>query len=110
MRGTQNCSWLKVGAIGETYVKRCTGEFCKLHSYRMRGDSILPKPCRKCGRATQSEPQLCTSCGATVAKINMTRTEKKARKFYKRVLAELIKAMNTFILEKNACICIPVMH
>ena len=30
--------------------------------------------------------------GATVAKINMTRTEKKARKFYKRVLAALIKS------------------
>ena len=67
------------------------GEFCKLHSYRMRGGSILPKPRRKCGRATQSE-QLCTYCGATVAKINMTRTDKKARKFYKRVLAELIKS------------------
>ena len=68
------------------------GEFCKLHSYRMRGGSILPKPCRKCGRGTQSEPQLCTSCGTTVAKINMTRAEKKARTFYKRVLAELIKS------------------
>ena len=68
------------------------GEFCKLHSSRMRGGSILPKPCRKCGRATQSEPPLCTSCGATVAKISMTRTEKKARKFYKRVSAELIKS------------------
>ena len=68
------------------------GDFFKLYSYRMRGDSILPKPCRKCGRATQSEPQLGTSCGATVAKINMARTEKKARKFYNRVLAELIKS------------------
>ena len=68
------------------------GKFCKLHSYRMREGSILPKPCRKCGRATQSEPQLCISCGATVAKINMTRTEIKTRKFYKRVLAELIKS------------------
>ena len=27
MRGTQNCSWLKVGAIGETCGKRCMGEF-----------------------------------------------------------------------------------
>ena len=68
------------------------GGVCKLHSYRMRGGSILPKACRKCGRATRSEPQLCTSCGATVAKINMTRTEKKARKFYKLVLAELVKS------------------
>ena len=68
------------------------GEFCKLDSYRMRGGCILPKPCRKCGRATQSEPQLCTSCGAIVAKINMIRTEEKARNFYKRVLAESIKS------------------
>ena len=68
------------------------GEFCKLHSYRMRGGSILPKQCRKCGPATQSEPRLCTSCGATVAKINMTRSEKKARKFYKLVLVELVKS------------------
>ena len=34
--------------------------------------------------------------------------------FYKRVLVELIKkynaAMNNFKLEKNVCICIPVMH
>ena len=67
------------------------GEFCKLHSYRMRGGSILPKPCRKCGRATQPTTQLCTTCGATVAKINITRTEKKAHKFYKLVLAELVK-------------------
>ena len=65
IRGTQNCSRLKVGAIGETW----------LHSCRMRGGSILPKSCRKCGRDTQSEPQLCTSCGASVAKINMIRTE-----------------------------------
>ena len=84
MRGTQNCNWLKVGAIGDTCGKRCMGEFCKLHSYRMRGGSILPKQCRKCGQATQ----VCTSCGATVVKINMTRTEKKARKFYKLVLAQ----------------------
>ena len=75
MRGTHNSSWLNVGAIGETCGKRCMGEFCKLHSYRMRGSSILPKPCRKCGLATQSEPQLCTSCGDTVAKINMTRLQ-----------------------------------
>ena len=68
------------------------GEFCKLHSNRMRRGSILPKPCRKCGRATQSEPQLYTSLGATVANINMTRTEKKACKFYKLVLAELVKS------------------
>ena len=68
------------------------GEFYKLHSYRMRGGSILPKPCRKCGRAAQSEPQLCTPCGATVAHINMRRTEKKASKFYKRVLVELVKS------------------
>ena len=81
MRGTQICRWLKVGAIGETCGKRCMVDFCKPHSYRMRGGSILPKPCRKCGRDTQSEPQLCTSCGATVAKINMRRTEKQARKF-----------------------------
>ena len=64
---------------------------CKLHSYRMREGSILPKLCRKCGRVTQSEPQLCTSCGATLAKINMRRTEKKVHKFYKRILAELVK-------------------
>ena len=68
------------------------GEFCKLHSYRMCGGSILQNPCRKCGRATQSEPQLCTSCGTTVAKINMRRTEKKVRKFYKRILTELVKS------------------
>ena len=67
-------------------------EFRKLHSYRMRGGSILPKPCRKCGRTTQSEPQLCTSYGVTMAKINMRRAEKKAHKFYKRVLAELVKS------------------
>ena len=68
------------------------GEFCKLHSYRMRGGSILPKPCRKCERATLSVLQLCTSCGATVAKKNMTRAEKKAHKVYKLVLAELVKS------------------
>ena len=33
--------------------------------------------------------------GATVAKINITRTEKKARKCYKRVLAELIKVQHS---------------
>ena len=56
------------------------------------GVAFYQKPCRKCGRATQSEPQLCTSCGATVAKINMTMTDEKARKFYKLVLAELVKS------------------
>ena len=49
MRRTQNCSWLKVGAIGETCGKRCMREFCKLLSYRMR-EAFLPKPCRKCGQ------------------------------------------------------------
>ena len=61
----------------------------------MRGGSILPKPCRKSGQAKQSEPQLYTSCGAIVAKINMRRTEKTARKFYKRVLAELKKVQRS---------------
>ena len=92
MRGTQNCSWLKVVIICEPCGKQCMGEFCKLHSYRIRVDSILSKPCRKCGRATQSEPQLCTSCGTTVAKINIRRTKKKARTFNKWVLAELVKS------------------
>ena len=68
------------------------GEFCKLHNYRMRGGSVLPKSCRKCGLAIKSKPQLCTSCGAKVAKVNMRRTENKARKFYKRVLTELVKS------------------
>ena len=68
------------------------GSFVNYIVTEYAGGSILPKPCRKCGRARQSEPQLCTSCGATVAKINKTRTEKKAHKFYKLVLAELVKS------------------
>ena len=87
MRRTHNCSWLTVGAIGEAYGKRCMREFCKLIVTECAGVAFYQNHVENAGEP-QSEPQLCTSCGVTVAKINMRTTEKKARKVHKRVLAE----------------------
>ena len=65
MRPVENGAW---GSFVSYIVTECAGvAFYQNHV--------------KCGRATQSEPQLCTSCGATVAKINMRRAEKKLVRF-----------------------------
>ena len=69
-------------------------EFCKLHSYRMRAGSTLPNHVENAAShpVRAAAMYFLTSCGATVPKINMTRTEKQARKFYKLVLAEMVKS------------------
>ena len=113
MRGTQNCSWLKVGAIGETCGKRCMGCFVSYIVTECAGVAFYQNQVENAGEP-HSPNRSCTSCGATVAKINMRRTEKKAHKFlqagFGRVGKKYNAAMNNFILEKNVRICIPVMH
>ena len=52
------------------------GEFCKLHSYRMRGVEFYQNHVENAGEPHSPSRRY---------------VEKKTRKFYKRVLAELVK-------------------
>ena len=90
MRVTQNCSWLKVGAIGETSGERCIWEFVSYVVTECTGVAFYQNYVENAGEPYS--PQLCSSNGATVAKINNRRTEEKARTFNKRVSAVLVKS------------------
>ena len=88
MRGTQNCSLLKVGAIGETCGKRWMGSSVSYIVTECAGVAFYINHVENAGEPHSSS----RSYVLLVVKINMTRTEKKARKVYKRILAELIKS------------------
>ena len=62
MKGHNKCAWLKVGDT-ENCKKSCIGEYCKVHLARIRRKSIIPVPCRSCGKDVQSEIHLCQACG-----------------------------------------------
>ena len=49
-----------------------------------------PKPCRKCGNGTRSEPVLCQGCGSDHAKHALYRAEKMARRVHPVVMHDLL--------------------
>ena len=90
MRTYNQCQWLKIGTT-TLCNKNCYQQYCKIHNSQIRKGYTPPRPCRKCGVGTNSEPLLCRPCGNVVAQMRLVRIEKKARKYYPRVMIELLK-------------------
>ena len=61
-RGYNICPWLKNGKH-ETCGKYCRDEYCKVHRFKIRTGSKIPRPCLGCGSGIRSQIQLCRGCG-----------------------------------------------
>ena len=87
------CHWLIVGR-SERCEKPCINDFCGIHRAPLRRrPGTEPKPCRKCGRGTKSETQLCSKpCRSDHAKKDLQRTEAKVRRLHPVVMQELLLA------------------
>ena len=85
--------WLIVGR-SEHYEKQCINDFCGIHRAQLRRRlGTEPKPCRKCGRGTKSETQLCSKpCRSDHAKKALHRAEAKARRLHPVLMQELLLA------------------
>ena len=89
MKGHNNCAWLKVGELG-TCGKSCCQTFCKVHLARIRKGSNIPAPCRCCGKGVQSEIEVCRACGRDKIRHQHIALEKRARRQFDLVLAQLL--------------------
>ena len=87
------CRWLIVGH-SEHCEKPCINDFCGIHRAQIRRrPGTEPKPCRKCGRGTKSETQLCSKpCQSDHAKKALHRAEAKARRLHPLLMQELLLA------------------
>ena len=87
------CCWLIVGR-SERCEKPCINDFCGIHRAQLRRrPGTEPKPCRKCGRETKSETQLCSKpCRSDHAKKAFHRAEAKARRLQPVLMQELLLA------------------
>ena len=87
------CCWLIVGH-SERCEKPCINEFCSIHRAQLcRRPRTELKPCRKCGRGTKSETQLCSKpCRSDHAKKALHRAEAKARRIHPMLMQKLLLA------------------
>ena len=53
MKGQRDCGWLLISSLNHCS-KSCLGEYCKGHLVRIRRESPIPIPCRRCGKGPQS--------------------------------------------------------
>ena len=85
--------WLIVGR-SQRCEKPCINDFWGIHrAHLRRRPGTKPKPCRKCGRGTKSETQLCSkSCRSDHAKKALHRAETKARRLHPVLMQELLLA------------------
>jgi len=98
-RNYNDSPWLKINSL-EIWGKKYVFEFCRAHSYKLRLGRTLPRPCRICGVGTQSATILCRWCGAQRAAQALINTEKRARRLYGKLLAEL--RLNNIQLKKGS--------
>ena len=90
MRSFEQCQWLTSGSY-EHCNKNCIKQYCKIHLCAIRKGHTPPRPCRNCGKGTNSETLLCRPCGNVVAQMRIVRKEKKARELFSKVMVELLK-------------------
>ena len=90
MRGPNKCAWMAIGH-SERYSKSCSNDYCGFHNVYTRRNTGMPKPCSGCGVGTQTQCQLCKSCGATRVSQKLRDTERRAwRIFTNKVLPSLL--------------------
>ena len=90
MHTYESCTWLKCGST-ELCNKNCLKQYCKVHLLQIRQNHTPLRPCRGCGKGTNSESLLCRPCGNVGAQMRLIRTEKKARTIFSKVMVELLK-------------------
>ena len=84
------CDWLIIGRA-ERCGKPCVNRLCGLHRLRRKPGSE-PYPCRRCGKGTQGETQLCSKeCGAYRGQKALHRVEARAKRIYPAVMHELLR-------------------
>ena len=89
MKKKNTCKWHIVSSPKQCG-KSCTFEMCKQHRAQLRRHpNSEPQPCRRCGMGTQSECQLCPSCGANRVSHLLANKEKRARRTHARLMREL---------------------
>ena len=88
MKGTNICPWLKRGSI-DRCGRHCINEYCAIHRQQFRLGRKLLVPCRVCGVGTGSSTLLCRPCGSPRIAQKLVDTEKRARRHFARVLANL---------------------
>ena len=54
----------------------CRNEYCKVHSFKIRNRSKIPRPCIVCGIGVRSEIQLCRGCGRETERNRLNRLNK----------------------------------
>ena len=86
------CYWLIVGHA-EHCGKPCVNRLCGLHRGRLRRKpGSEPQPCRRCGKGTKAETQLCSKeCGADRGQEALHRVEVRAKRIYPTVMHELLR-------------------
>ena len=89
MKKKNTCQWLIVSSPKQCG-KSCIFEMCKQNRAQLRPrPNSEPKPCRRCGVGTQSECQLCPSCGANRVSHLLANKEKRTRRIHVRLMREL---------------------
>ena len=73
-RGYNICPWLKNGKH-EICGKSCREEYCKVHRFRIRNGSKIPRPCLSCGVGVISQIQLCRGCGRETERKRLVKQE-----------------------------------
>ena len=87
------CRWPIVGR-SEHCEKPCINDFCGIHRTQLRRrPGTEPMPCRKYGRDTKSETQLCSKpCHSDHAKKALHRAEAKVRRLHPVLNQKLLQA------------------
>ena len=85
------CPWLKIGSL-ELCGKSCIYEYCGTHRQQFRIGRKQPLPCRRCGCGTGSATRLCKSCGSHRIGQKLIDTERRARKRFVALMAQIREA------------------
>ena len=89
MRTYEQCQWLTCGSNNHCS-KNCVKQYCKVHLCAIRNGHTPPRPCRSCGKGTNAETLLCRPCGNVVAQMRLGRKEKKTKRLFPKLMAELL--------------------
>ena len=92
MKATNTCPWLKRGST-ECCGRPCINIYCGTHRQQFRLGRKVLVPCRICGVGSGSSTFLCQSHGSRRIGQKLVDTEKRARRQFARVLANLPKCL-----------------
>ena len=89
-KGSNKCVWQYLKSHN-TCDESCINEFCSMHRSRIRGGSIIPMRCRKCGVGVQTESRLCAECGSNTIHHRLVYRGTQARRNFNKVMKDLLQ-------------------